>query len=367
MSSERQRNWATPDRPTTSTDMVFVGTGIVLGGFVGLLSVTIGGIPLTLTASGGALVMGLVFGWLRSVYPFFGRIPEPAIWIFDTVGLCMFIGVVGLSAGPSFVAGLQKTGISLVFVGLVAALLPHTDWDSLRTFRIEDGTAHRARRLRRSRDDHRRPARHSGRGAQQHSGAWLYRALRHRQHSADGLGAGPHRVDVENTVTCFDFSTHLARPQHRLSRVIPFAGSAHIITSPWPSLPARASASTKSPRQIGEGGMGEVYRATDTTLGRQVAIKILPDAFAADPDRLARFEREAQDARVAESSAHRRDLRVREIRRRARPRDGTGRGRGLCRSASRAARSRSTRRCRSRSRSPRRSKRRTSRGSSTAI
>ncbi len=115
-----------PDRPTTSTDMVFVGTGIVLGGFVGLLSVTIGNIPLTLTASGGALIMGLVFGWLRSVYPFFGRIPEAAIWIFDTVGLCTFIGVVGLSAGPSFVAGLQKTGISLVLVGLVAALLPHT-------------------------------------------------------------------------------------------------------------------------------------------------------------------------------------------------------------------------------------------------
>jgi len=114
------------DRATTSTDMVFVGTGIVLGGFVGLLSVTVAGIPLTLTASGGALVMGLVFGWLRSLYPFFGRIPEPAIWIFDTVGLCIFIGVVGLSAGPSFIAGLQKSGISLVFVGLASALLPHT-------------------------------------------------------------------------------------------------------------------------------------------------------------------------------------------------------------------------------------------------
>lgn len=114
------------DRQTTETDMVFVGIGIVLGGLVGILSVTVAGVPLTLTASGGALIMGLVFGWLRSVYPFFGRIPEPAIWIFDTVGLCIFIGVVGLTAGPSFVSGLQKTGLSLVAVGLVSALLPHT-------------------------------------------------------------------------------------------------------------------------------------------------------------------------------------------------------------------------------------------------
>jgi len=114
-----------PDRPTHATDMIFVGTGIVLGGFVGLLSVTLAGVPLTLTASGGALIMGLVFGWLRSVRPFFGRIPEAAIWIFDTVGLCVFIGVVGITAGPGFVTGLQKTGVSLVIVGLICSLTPH--------------------------------------------------------------------------------------------------------------------------------------------------------------------------------------------------------------------------------------------------
>jgi putative transport protein len=114
------------DRPTVMTDMIFVGGGIFLGGLVGLLTVTIAGLPITLTASGGALIMGLVFGWLRAVRPTFGRIPEAAMWVFDTVGLTVFIGVVGLSAGPSFISGLQKSGVSLIFVGLIVAVLPHT-------------------------------------------------------------------------------------------------------------------------------------------------------------------------------------------------------------------------------------------------
>jgi putative transport protein len=120
------KNLGYADRETVMTDMIFVGLGIVLGGLVGLLTITVAGLPLTLTASGGALIMGLVFGWLRAVHPTFGRIPESAMWIFDTVGLTVFMACVGLAAGPSFFSGLQKSGISLVFVGLVIAVLPHT-------------------------------------------------------------------------------------------------------------------------------------------------------------------------------------------------------------------------------------------------
>jgi putative transport protein len=113
------------ERKSSETDVVFLGFGILLGGFVGAVTLMVGELPLSLTASGGALLAGLVFGWLRSVRPTFGRIPEPALWVFDTVGLAVFIGVVGIGAGPSFVSGLRETGPGLVVVAFFVALTPH--------------------------------------------------------------------------------------------------------------------------------------------------------------------------------------------------------------------------------------------------
>jgi len=75
----------------------------------------------------------------------------------------------------------------------------------------------------------------------------------------------------------------------------PFAlqGAIHRV-QPYTSFVDATQAVYEITASIGEGGMGQVYRATDTTLGRQVAIKLLPDRFASDPERMARFEREAK-------------------------------------------------------------------------
>ena len=77
-----------------------------------------------LSTSGGALIAGLFFGWLRSVRPTFGRIPSPTVWFMNSVGLNVFIAVVGISSGPGFVAGLQQLGFSLFLWGVVATTVP---------------------------------------------------------------------------------------------------------------------------------------------------------------------------------------------------------------------------------------------------
>jgi len=112
------------DRPTDQTDMVFVGIGILLGGIIGAQAIKVGGVPISLSTSGGSLIMGLVFGYLRSSYPTFGRISGGAQWFLSSVGLTTFIAVVGITSGPGFVAGLKTLGVALFFAGVVATSLP---------------------------------------------------------------------------------------------------------------------------------------------------------------------------------------------------------------------------------------------------
>jgi putative transport protein len=112
------------DRPTDVADVAFIGAGIAVGALFGALVLKVGGVPLTLSTAGGALIAGLVLGWLRSTRPTFGRIPSPTVWFMNSVGLNIFIAIVGISAGPGFVNGLRTQGISLFLWGAVATTLP---------------------------------------------------------------------------------------------------------------------------------------------------------------------------------------------------------------------------------------------------
>lgn len=112
------------DRPTSVTDMVLVGAGIVLGGLIGAIVVPVSGVPITLSTSGGALIAGLLLGWIRSFTPKVGTVPSATLWFMNSVGLNIFIAVVGITAGPTFVAGLQTVGFEIFFWGLFATSVP---------------------------------------------------------------------------------------------------------------------------------------------------------------------------------------------------------------------------------------------------
>lgn len=114
------------DPPTDVTDMVFVGLGIAAGCILGSLALKVSGIPLSLGLSGGTLIAGLTLGWLRSRRPTFGHIPPAVLWAFNNLGLTMFIAVIGISAGASFLRGIHEAGVIIFLVGAVCTLLTLT-------------------------------------------------------------------------------------------------------------------------------------------------------------------------------------------------------------------------------------------------
>lgn len=112
------------DRPTTHTDLMFLCLALFIGGLFGSLTVFVRSIPLSFGTSGGALLAGLLFGWLRSKRPTYGKIPRSVLWFLNQLGLNMFIGVVGINCGPEFIAGIKEVGWTLPLVGAVATTLP---------------------------------------------------------------------------------------------------------------------------------------------------------------------------------------------------------------------------------------------------
>ena len=109
----------------TKTDVSFLSIGIFLGILLGAIVITIHKIPLTLGGGGGALFAGLYFGWLQEKHPNIGVIPPSTRWLLKSLGLNLFIGVVGLQAGSGFVTALKEMGWLVFVIGILVSLLPH--------------------------------------------------------------------------------------------------------------------------------------------------------------------------------------------------------------------------------------------------
>jgi len=112
-------------RPIEESDLTVLGIAVFLGVLVGAaVTMPIGHLRINLGTSIGTLLAGVVVGWLRSVRPLFGRIPDAAILFMRAIGLAAFVAMIGLKAGPIFLNAVKEYGYVLFLGGIVVTLVP---------------------------------------------------------------------------------------------------------------------------------------------------------------------------------------------------------------------------------------------------
>jgi putative transport protein len=111
--------------PTDETDFAVLGIAISIGVLVGaVLTIPVGHLRIALGTSVGTLLAGVTVGWMRSVRPWFGIIPDAAILFMRSIGLAAFVAMIGLKAGPIFVQAVREFGYILFLGGIVVTLTP---------------------------------------------------------------------------------------------------------------------------------------------------------------------------------------------------------------------------------------------------
>ena len=111
--------------PTEDTDFIVLGVAIFLGVLLGaIVTIPLGHLRIVLGTSVGTLLAGVTVGWLRSVKPWFARIPDGAIHFMKDIGLAAFVAMVGLKAGPVFITAVRQYGYILFLGGIVVTLTP---------------------------------------------------------------------------------------------------------------------------------------------------------------------------------------------------------------------------------------------------
>jgi putative transport protein len=109
------------ERAVDDTDLFTFALGIAAGIGLGTLSINIGAVSIGLGMAGGLLITGLVIGFLRSIWPIFGRVPSAARWVLMELGLLLFMAGVGLNAGGGIVEIIQNSGLKLLGAGVSVA------------------------------------------------------------------------------------------------------------------------------------------------------------------------------------------------------------------------------------------------------
>lgn len=112
------------EREDAETDIVTISLGIVFGVIIGLVAVNVGQLSIGLGSAGGLLASGLAIGYLRSVHPTFGRLPDAARWVLMEFGLLLFMAAVGLRAGGDIIETFIAAGPSLVVAGIFVTAIP---------------------------------------------------------------------------------------------------------------------------------------------------------------------------------------------------------------------------------------------------
>ena len=109
----------------TETDVSFISMGLVVGLLIAAISFVVSGIPITLGSGGGALIGGLLFGYYQDKHSNYGLMPKATRWFCKSVGLNLFIAIVGLTSGASFLSALQSMGVKVLLIGVLVTILPH--------------------------------------------------------------------------------------------------------------------------------------------------------------------------------------------------------------------------------------------------
>lgn len=112
------------ERTIEQTDLSTVSWAIVFGIIFGAFAIKVAGVSIGLGTAGGLLVAGLLIGYLRSLFPVFGRLPDGARWVFTELGLLIFMAGVGLRGGAGLIETLQQSGFALLGAGVTITLVP---------------------------------------------------------------------------------------------------------------------------------------------------------------------------------------------------------------------------------------------------